>query len=457
MKVLNLLLIVVIVGLLSACGREFLDVKRQANQVIPKTTRDFLALMDLNSVMNRQPSVVLGIVGGDEYFLQDGRRLTLSDPYARGAYIWSDDVYGGREVQDWNNAYHRILYANLAMEIDKVIPTADEQEDWNLAKGMALFHRGYNYFQLAQLFCKPYDKSSAATDLGVPLRLEYDVTVRLGRGNVSDLYDQIVSDLKEAIELLPAVPQHTFRPGKAAACAILARTYLQMREFDKAGEYAALGLRYQSGLLDFNTLDLEREYTFDFDYGVSNPEVLFFWHCVNIPAIAPARFNVDTALLASYDRYDLRYEAYFYPNGQGETGFKGSYTGDQLFFAGITTSELWLIRAECDARRGEIHLALSALNKLRENRMKKGHFVPLETTDPDHALAMILLERRKELFARGVRWEDIRRLNHEERFSKALERRIDGEQYFLPPNDLRWVWPLPDSEVEINGFPNNPR
>src|SRR5690606_38125248 len=161
---------------------------------------------------------------------------------------------------------------------------------------------------------------------------------------------------------LPERASHTLQPGKAAACVVLARACLQMEDYQKAEYVADLGLKYQSALIDFNELDLSRNYTFDFDYGMSNPEVLYYWHCINMPVIAPERFKADTALLRLYAPDHLRSSAYFRDNDMGGKAFKGSYMGDQLVFTGLTTSELWLTRAECRARNGKVAPAMDDLN-----------------------------------------------------------------------------------------------
>lgn len=451
------LIILAGIFVISACGKKFLDIKRDARLVVPTSVKDFLALMDLRTVMNNAPSTVSGVISAGEFYLTDGNLGPVSSVMAKNAYIWADDVYGNEEVADWNNAYHRILYANMALEVDKVVPKEHEKEDWNLAKGLALFHRGYNYFQLAQLFCKPYDAATAHADLGVPLRLDYDVTEKVGRGTVEMVYKQIIGDLEMAIELLPEQSLHTLRPNKSAACAVLARAYLQMQNFEQAGHYADLGLKYQSGLIDFNNLDFNKNYTFTNDYGISNKEVLFFWQMANSPIISPVRLNVDEELLSTYEEVDLRYSAYFNKNTENGMGFKGSYGGDRLMFTGLTTSELWLIRAECRARMGQGEKAIEDLNELLKHRYDKGKFIPLINVNDKATLKRVLLERRKEFYLRGIRWEDLRRLNKESDHASTLIREIDGNRYELEPGDPKWVFPIPQRELELSFYVQNER
>ncbi len=70
----------------------------------------------------------------------------------------------------------------------------------------------------------------------------------------------------------------------------------------------------------------------------------------------------------------------------------------------------------------------------------------------------ILEERRKELpFTGQLRWEDLRRLNKDQRFAKILVRTIAGNEYQLLPNSKRYVFPIPDIEIELSGIPQNER
>lgn len=118
---------------------------------------------------------------------------------------------------------------------------------------------------------------------------------------------------------------------------------------------------------------------------------------------------------------------------------------------------MYLVRAEASARTGHPAQALSDLNTLLATRWKTGTYVPYATTDPAVALQDILTERRKELFARGLRWTDLRRLNQDPRFAVTLKRLIAGQAYALPPLDKRYVFPIPDDEIRLSGIPQNSR
>lgn len=444
---------------LCGCGGEFLDVKRDKSDVVPASIADFQAILDdAQRTMNSGSSHELSIIGAGEFYVSD-ETWNASPPYQRNAYIWAkEQVYEREQVPDWDYAYRRILYANTALEgIERIDPVPDQQDAWNNVKGSALFFRAFSCYQLAQLFCKPYDPQTAPDDLGIPLRLEADITLETPRATLEDTYQQVIRDLTEATELLPVTPLVKQRPSRPAACALLARTFLQMQDYDQALLYADRCLQLVDGLIDFNTVDLDRDTYATFDFLIdTNPEVLFMSYMGSILIAYYGRFNADTVLLDSYGEDDLRRQAYFraYNN---TIIFKGSYSGTGAFFSGMATDEVLLIRAECYARQGQVRLALADLNELLRHRYKKETFTPVTAADSSEALALILQERKKELVLRGTRWEDLRRLNQDERFAETLVREINGQRHELLPNDPRYVWPIPDEAVQLGGLEQNPR
>src|SRR5262249_46970613 len=119
----------------------------------------------------------------------------------------------------------------------------------------ALFLRARNFYELSQIYAMPYNPASASTDQGAVLRLESDVNVVPTRSTVKDTYDQVVKDLTDALPLLPDIPLYKTRPSRSAVFGMLARMYLSIEDYGKAAANADSVLKYQSSLLDWNTLD----------------------------------------------------------------------------------------------------------------------------------------------------------------------------------------------------------
>ncbi len=455
-----LLFLLVLLVTHSCKKSSFLDERPDNALVVPVTLQDLQALLDNDFVMNGTGSYGLvpglGETGADNYYISDDSYTNVLTPLYRNCYVWAKQLYAGEDIEDWNYPYRCIFYANTVLEgLAKIQPSAADRAQWSEEKGSALFHRAHMLYQLAQVFAPPYDSLTATRDWGVPLRMKSDINEPIHRASVGDTYAEILSDLEEAIPLLPLTPLYKTRPSQPAAYALLARTYLAMGDYADCLLYSDSSLAEHKGLIDYNGIDT----TATFPFTKFNDEVMF---CSmmdsydNYPCQAFLNI-IDSNLYRSYEANDLRKHLFFKPSGGGLT-FCGSYDEEYYFFAGLATDEVLLMRAECLAREGEAAAAMSDINTLLVKRYLTGTFVPLTAANVDDALRIVLRERRKELLMRGLRWTDLRRLNKEGRFAVTLTRVVNGVTYTLTPNDDRYVYPIPDKVILFNkGMPQNPR
>lgn len=164
--------------------------------------------------------------------------------------IRSDDRLGGGESQDrytaaineflktddemftpaWNNYYKGIYRANFLLEsMDKISWTSEETR--KKIEGQAYYIRAYYYFELCRLFER------------VPLRLQ-TASENLPQATPDELYGQIASDLKKAIDLLPSqkyqdIPKSELGLAtKWAAEALMGRVFLFYTGFYGKAEIA---------------------------------------------------------------------------------------------------------------------------------------------------------------------------------------------------------------------------
>lgn len=448
----------------ASCGKNFLDVKPDANLVVPVKLEDFQAMLDYTTTMNESSPVNIGMIGADDYYVTSAQYNTAgatgAPDFQKNAYIWADQIYIGRETAalDWNNGYSHILIANYAIEgTGKIQRTAANQQQWDNVRGSALFFRAYNFYLLAQLYCPAYNAATADTDMGLSLRLESDPSTQVQRTSVQATYLQIINDLTEAEPLLPETAAAMVRPGKAALYALFSRVYLQMGEYEKSKDYADKCLQLQDALIDFNTLSFTTANTFPAN-GKGNVEVILLDNAASV-IMNNNYFNADTVLLQGYANDDLRLKAYFLVNATtGRVTFKGSYKGNTSYFSGLATDEIYLNRAECLARLNDAGGALNDLNKLRKARFTPAAYTELQSEDAQEVLDWVIAERRIELVMRGTRWPDLRRLNKEARYATTLKRLLDGVSYELRPDNInKWTWPLPVEAVQNGGLTQNPR
>ncbi|MBN8856715.1 MAG: hypothetical protein BGO55_23580 [Sphingobacteriales bacterium 50-39] len=449
---------------ISSCKKQddWLNVKSTNSLITPSTLEDYQALLDNTDLMNSNYAI-LGSIGTDNLYIPEENFGSINE-YEVSCYLWSPDLYSTEpKVYDWDAPYKVVESANIVLDGISTLKNKDESSAaYKNVKGSALFFRSFAFYNLSQIFCKPYISSSASIDPGIPLRLSSDVNIESTRPPVKQLYDQLITDLKTAIELLPVKSINLYRPSKNSANALLAKVYLSMGDYSNAGLYATNCLNTTSSLIDFNTIDSTNDRPFpnySSQVGQINPELIIWMEALDYPSIGAREGNgyIDTSFFASYDINDLRRVILYEPYNGNYHIFKGSYVGYGNF-SGIATNEVYLIHAESNARAGNYQAALDDLNSLLVNRYRAGTYTPLTFTSPDSVLLKVLQERRKELpFTAQLRWEDLRRLNQDSRFAVTLKRIINSVNYELPPNDDRYVLPIPSYEISLSHIQQNPR
>ncbi|TJZ60520.1 RagB/SusD family nutrient uptake outer membrane protein [Sphingobacterium olei] len=352
---------------LTGCGKEFLDIKRNSNQVVPKNISDYQALLDYNPVMNNAGSFELVCLGTDEYTLPGKTWETASPVYythVKNGYIWADDVYEGKEVNDWNWAYQRIMYANLALDVDKLEVSPDQENNRNNVRGQAMFHRAFTFYQLVQAFCKPFNPGSAETDPGIPLRLDYDVSVTVDRGTLKEVYAQILQDLTTAVDLLPDFQENNYRPSRLATYALLARVYREMDRWDEALASVQYVLERKLDLLNFNDFDDAGLYSFEnMNRGLLNPEILFYCH--TSAGYIQSNGVVTEEFINKYKDHDLRKYLFF----KDDKKFYGSYEDIPLraFVDEMSRWEGFTVKDwRCIPRDKKINVSVCYLNDRQE-------------------------------------------------------------------------------------------
>ncbi|SUJ13887.1 SusD family [Sphingobacterium multivorum] len=291
--------------------------------------------------------------------------------------------------------------------------------------------------------------------MGIVLRNSSDFHEQSYRSSIAECYENVITDLKESSLMLPEKTSHVMRPNKYAAYATLARAYLSMQVYDSAHYYVDLALKYNVDLLDFNNLS-EVKMTASYPFTIFNKETLFYAELLVSINLTSSRALTDTLLYRSYESNDLRRLAYFKVAADGTTTFKGSYAGSSKMFSGIATDELYLMRAECNVRMGNVEAGMADLNHLLGYRYKAGTFIPYVIKNKTEALALILKERRKELLYRGLRWMDLKRLNAEGG-EISITRKLNGQLITLKPNSNAYALPLPEDIIRLTGMQQNPK
>ena len=125
----------------------------------------------------------------------------------------------------WTYKYRGVARANAVIANVPTIPGMDVTER-NQITGEGHFLRALHFFNLVRLFGK------------VPLRtttIENASQIPIGLSSISEVYDQIVSDLKKAEELITKERISEGRTNKPAVQGLLAKVYLYMASAKVSG------------------------------------------------------------------------------------------------------------------------------------------------------------------------------------------------------------------------------
>lgn len=353
----------------------------------------------------------------------------------------SGDLFWGSTSGEWRD----VFYANAVLaNVDKVDGSSEEKAR---IKADASLIRAYAYWQLAETYCLPYT-DARKSEPGLPIKRSPSFQEDLKRSTLEETYRFIEADLKEALKinkpLVVAGRAQHWRSSTAAANGFAARYYLSRHNYAEALKHADLALAEYGVLLDYNvSADMRYGNSQNVSINAGTPNAATF--TIRYPYTHNNQIDLvdmlgwkeflyfrminygswwyipSQQLLDLYDKTnDLRYEYHIVEGYSYDRGMNSSpafnYPGYIHFFkdrlpSGPTTAEMYLIRAECQARTGNAAGAMAAVNALRTKRMKPGAWVNLTASSPADAVAKVLLERRREMpFA--MRWYDIRRFNN---------------------------------------------
>jgi tetratricopeptide (TPR) repeat protein len=443
---------------LSGC-KKYVDIKTQGS-LVPNQTSNYRYLLNSGNTFEISPS--LSDFASSDININDASQVSgltgsLFYGWFPAAYTWSNVIYpvGNPSYEqdgNWNLAYVKILTCNTIInELPGSNGTAQDKAELTAE---ALVHRADAYLTLVNNYAKPYNASTAATDLGLPLLTVQTVTQSLKRASVQAVYDQIIADLTRAIPALPATQLYTMLPSTASAYGELARCYLYMNDYANASRYADQALALRSTLNDLSVMTTVN--TTNYPRRTVDPEILLS----KLPYSGSVRYS-PTALKLS-DEYlailgtaDQRYTLFTTP----ASSISSAYTGRYFYKEGATgetrnegpsVPEMMLIKAEAFARTGDPANAMLWVNRLRMKRFTPATYVAMTATSANDALVKVIDERRREFYGLQLRWWDMRRLKDDPLFSRTYTRVFNGVTYALAPNSNRYVFPIAQTLINLN-------
>ena len=485
---IKFILSLLVVTFLFGCEDSFLEIPSETSLSKPvyfKTQDDleqaingaYAPLRNLYSGSNG--AYAMGELRSDNttYKYNPNDRGTIQPEYIADFLVQSsNDVL----INKYSNDYSIIARVNQIFDlIDGV--DFDESAKNNI-KGQAYFLRAFAYFDLVQYFGE------------VPLHLKAATTLdetALPLSSVEDIYNQIISDASQAVDLLPdKATQEKGRVTSGSAKTLLGNVYIVQEKWSDA-ETVLKNVTGYSLLSNYSdvfdpALKNNSESVFEIQYkqGTEGFASNFFYTFLVQPISAEeisavtgiaeiARtiegYNIPTPdIINTYEPNDLRKDAsigYITASGVGYPYIK-KYAHDHELTNNTDDdwpvyrySEVLLFIAEALNEQNKTTEALTYLNQVRtraglDNSPASGQSEIREA---------IRKERRVELAFENKRWLDLVRTNQAEQVMTAYGSRIkaDPQAYYFPSGitvspsaytNIELLFPIPASEASLNPY-----
>lgn len=420
----------------SSCD-DYLDIT-PIGKVIPKTLQEYRAV--LTKGYDSYPEhKSLTAVRTDELTMNEFNDNLV---YYKDIYTWKD-VNPDRITTtfQYQDLYTVIFYTNVLInDGSKKLAVSDER---NQLIGEAYALRAMAYFDLINLFGKPYNAATSGSDKGVPLALEIDLEQAFVPQSVEIIYNQIISDTNEAEKLLTVDTQTkglNYRFSKAALYSMESRIYLYQKQWQKSLDAANKALEIKNNLIDLKaTPVLATKY--------DSAESILALEDGLINQLKGLSYASPDLISAYNKQTDLRFPLYFLASGSRYRIQKGGEDGQKCSFR---SSELYLTKAETLLQLNNITDAKTTVLSFIEKRYTKAGYdqlvIDINAMNAADLTNFILEERHREFAVEGQRWFDLRRTSQ-----KQIVHTLDGDDFTLIQNDPRYTIIYP-----ANARLNNP-
>lgn len=377
----------------------------------------------------------------------------LNNMYLRHYYqlsdFASDDVVCGQVTTDplflsfslahspsqQNTSFFWYISYKIISDCNTVIEQGEKQANPSAATkqliGECYFLRAFCHFNLVRLFAKPYSVDPSAP--GVIIRTSTSDKSEKARSSVKDVYTQVIADAIKSASLMTA-PRGVQYATKEAAWALLSRVYLYQEDNQNAITYANMVIN--SGkfsistasafpsmfanapassetifCIAFTTLDdygkegsIASQYYSDGNSGwgeeyASQPlRQLYARHPEDVRTSYIVALKDSTGALQTKNGIPIYYVTKF-----SFQGGSPSLSSPIMF----RVSEMYLNRAEAEAKLGQTSAALADVDMIRKNRGLQGSLYNGAVPAGFTPLSVVLQERRLELAFEGHRTFDV--------------------------------------------------
>jgi hypothetical protein len=401
---------------------------------------------------------LFGGLSADELTLFNLNNVILLDYYRNNLSSTSSGINGATFL--WNAAYDHIFTMNGAIEgltaSNSLTPAVKQH-----LLGEAKFIRAFCYFYLTNLY----------GDVPLILQTNWQNNTSASSTSQTDIYKQIVQDLKDAKDLLTdnylgsnliVSSAERIRPNKGAAEALLARTYLYTKDWPNADAEATAVIvtkpMYDTVSLTigvFTKNSMETIWALQpVASGTSSNtgDGLIYILPTAGPNISNYPVYLSKNVVNSFETGDLRKKnwidsvkpagtAFYYPK-KYKIGAVSTTT--QEYEIVFRLAEMYLIRAEARAQQNNLSGAIADLDVIR----KRSGLPLIANTNPGISqsalLTAILHERQVELFTEwGHRWLDLKRTNTIDNVMNLVTPQKGGSW-----SSYKALFPIPYSETQ---------
>lgn len=309
----------------------------------------------------------------------------------------------------WGPIYKYIYYANAIMEglngSTKLTNVTKSQ-----LLGEAAFIRAFCHFYLVNLF----------GDIPLITTTNYEANAIVSRTPKERIYEQIISDLLTAKELLPidysAYANERVRPIRLTASALLARVYLFIQDWENADRESTTVINSPIYNLSDN---LDEVFLMNSEEAIWQlMPVIPGWNTKEgrnfILTSQPTYYSLAQSLIDGFEKRDQRRSQwidsieiadskFYFPFKYKVGAVSAPLTEYSMVFR---LAEQYLIRAEARLRQNDLTGSINDVNRIR----RRAGLPDANFESEEDLINLVEQERRIELFSEwGHRWLDLKR------------------------------------------------
>lgn len=452
--------VIAIFMLMAAGCAKYTDITPKGQNLLNRAS-DLDLLLNANYLGNSFNFGKQAILDDDMYLVADNVPNAISSGVlTMNKILLTYDESADRASLTLTDAPYEGLYRIISTVTNVVLANADnasgDLQQLKQFKAEAYILRAYFHYVLVNIYAKAYNPATADEDGGIPYVDNLDFITVNRKSSVKEVYSHLIADIDSAFALasLPDQPKNAMRVGKGFAYAIKAKVLMSIGDFQGALNALNEGLKYNSTLEDHRSLlTMPLTARMPIRSGLTASDNLFY----------AAGNNIDPTLFApTYEILSGVYEpgniikdssaVYNYQLGAIYVGLPNipawlapTYESNS---AGMTTSDLVLMKAECLIRTGKIGEGMDEINKIRVRRIFP--YAPLSASTEAAGMAALQKVSRIEFLFTWRNFANLKRWNIEGRYPVKIERTVNGVKYTLKPNSPLWIFPFPQSATQFN-------